>query len=366
MRFDFIRQLRSADWILILAAFTLVSFGLAAIYSVELSHGTTDFLNIQKQGAAAVIGATLFLLIACSNYHLLRNYAVILYVTGLALLGGVLAFGATVNGTKGWYAIAGFSFQPVEFMKLALAVALAAYFSRRARLEFGWRELVESGTAVPVGLVLLQPDLGSAVLLVGMWGILVLFAGIKKRQLAVLAAVAAIVGAVAWQFLLAPYQKNRILTFADPTADPLGQGYNVAQALIAVGAGGWFGSGLGFGSQSQLKFLPESQTDFIFSVIAEELGFFGVALLLMSFLVVFFRIWHVAKRTNDDFTGFLLIGIGAVLFVQFFINAGMNLGVLPVTGVALPLVSYGGSSLVFTLMMLGIVESVAMRGRNGN
>ncbi len=367
MRLDFIRQLRSADWILILAAFTLVSFGLAAIYSVELSHGTTDFLNIQKQGAAAVIGATLSLMVACSNYHLLRNYAAVLYVSGLGLLGGVLLFGATVNGTKGWYAIAGFSFQPVEFMKLALAVALASYFSRRARLEFGWRELVESGalTAVPAGLVLLQPDLGSAVLLMGMWGILVLFAGIKKRQLVVLAAVAAIVGAVAWQFLLAPYQKDRILTFADPTFDPLGQGYNVAQAMIAVGAGGWFGSGLGFGSQSQLKFLPESQTDFIFSVIAEELGFFGVSLLLVGFLVVFFRIWQIARRTNDDFTGFLLIGFGGVLFVQFFVNAGMNLGVLPVTGVALPLVSYGGSSLVLTLLMLGIVESVAMRERGG-
>lgn len=363
MRFFSLQQLRSADWVLILAAFTLVSFGLAAIYSVELSHGTTDFLNIQKQGAAAVIGATLFLVVACSNYHLLRNYAVILYAAGLASLGGVLLFGATINGTKGWYSIAGFSFQPVEFMKLALAVALASYFSRRARLEFGWRELAESGlmTAIPVGLVLLQPDLGSAVLLVGMWGILVLFAGIKKRQLAALAVAAAIMGAIAWQFLLAPYQKDRILTFADPTADPLGQGYNVAQALIAVGAGGWFGSGLGFGSQSQLKFLPESQTDFIFSVIAEELGFVGVALLLVAFLVVFSRIWNVARKTNDDFTGFLLIGIGGVVFVQFFVNAGMNLGMLPVTGVALPLVSYGGSSLVFTLLMLGIVESVAMR-----
>ena len=350
---------------LILAAFTLVLFGLAAIYSVELSHGSTDFLNIQKQSAAAIIGWSLFLLVACSNYHLLRNYAVVLYLFGLALLCGVLAFGTTVNGTTGWYAVGPISFQPVEFMKLALAVALASYFSRRARLEFGWRELFESGalTAVPVGLVLLQPDLGSAVLLVGTWGILSLFAGITRRHLAALATAAAVFGTFAWKFLLAPYQKDRILTFADPTADPLGQGYNVAQALIAVGAGGWFGSGLGFGSQSQLKFLPESQTDFIFSVIAEELGFLGVALLLAAFLVVFLRIWRVARRTNDDFTGYLMIGIGAVTFVQFFVNAGMNLGVLPVTGVALPLVSYGGSSLVFTLVMLGIVESVAMRER---
>ena len=200
-------------------------------------------------------------------------------------------------------------------------------------------------------------------LLGGMWGVLALFAGMKKRQMVALAAVGAVVAVVAWQFLLAPYQKDRLLTFVDPTADPLGQGYNVAQALIAVGGGGWFGSGLGFGSQSQLKFLPESQTDFIFSVIAEELGFFGVSLLLCAFLVVFLRVWNIARGTNDDFTAFLLIGIGAVMFVQFFVNAGMNLGMLPVTGVALPLVSYGGSSLVFTLLMLGIAESVAMRER---
>lgn len=365
MLLQFFRQLRSADWVLILAAFTLTLFGLAAIYSVELSHGSANFLNIQKQAAAAVIGWTLFFFVASSNYHLLRNYTVALYAFGVALLGSVLVFGTTVNGTTGWFAVGPFSFQPVEFMKLALALALASYFSRRARVEFGWRELAESGalTALPVLLVLKQPDLGSAVLLVGMWGILALFAGMKKRQVVALLVVATIGIAVAWQFLFASYQKDRILTFVDPAADPLGQGYNVAQALIAVGGGGWFGSGLGFGSQSQLKFLPESQTDFIFSVIAEELGFFGVTLLLVAFCVVFLRVWNIARRTNDDFTGFLMVGIGAVLFVQFFVNAGMNLGMLPVTGVALPLVSYGGSSLVLTLLMLGIAESVAMRGR---
>lgn len=359
----FFRQLQRADWFLVSGAFTLVILGLATIYSVELSYGDSDFLNIQKQAVAAAVGWIVFFAVAHSNYHLLRNYALVSYVIGVALLVGVLLFGSTIRGTTGWYAVGPVSFQPVEFMKVALAVALAAYFSRRARVDFGWRELLESGViaGVPAGLVLLQPDLGSAVLLLGMWGILVLFAGVKKRHVAALLVAFTVVSVVAWSFLLAPYQKDRILTFANPSADPLGQGYNVTQAIIAVGAGGWFGSGLGFGSQSQLKFLPESQTDFIFAVIAEELGFVGVLLVLGAFAVVFYRIWHLASGTRDDFTSFLLLGIGAVIFVQFFINVGMNLGLLPVTGVALPLVSYGGSSLLFTLVMLGIVESVAMR-----
>ncbi len=362
MRF---RQLQSADWALILGAFTLVLFGLAAIYSVELSRASTDFLNLKKQLAAAAIGWAVFFGIASSNYHLLRNYALAMYALGNALLLGVLAFGATVNNTTGWYALGPVSFQPVEFMKVALAVTLAAYFSRRARADFGWRELFESAglVAVPVLLVLQQPDLGSAALLIGMWGILVLYAGIKKRHVFALAALFAVSSLIAWSFLLAPYQKERILTFANPGADPLGQGYNVTQAIIAVGAGQLFGSGLGFGSQSQLKFLPESQTDFIFAVVAEELGFVGVALVLAAYAFVFVRIWQIARRTRDDFTAFLLLAIGAVLFVQFFVNAGMNLGLLPVTGVALPLVSYGGSSLLSTLLMLGIVESVASRTR---
>jgi len=359
------RQIQSADWFLVSGGFILVILGLAAIYSVELSYGDSDFLNIQKQVIAAVGGATVFFLVTGSNYHLLRNYALISYVMGIVLLIGVLAFGSTIRGTTGWFAFGPVSFQPVEFMKVALAVALAAYFSRRARVDFGWRELLESGaiTAAPVGLILLQPDLGSALLLFGMWGILVLFAGMKKRQMIALFVLCAVVSALSWTFLLAPYQKDRILTFTNPASDPLGQGYNVTQAIIAVGAGGWFGRGLGFGSQSQLKFLPESQTDFIFAVIAEELGFVGVLLLLGAFTVVFSRIWLLASRTRDDFASFLLIGIGGVLFIQFFINVGMNVGLLPVTGIALPLVSYGGSSLLFTFVMLGIIESVATRSR---
>jgi rod shape determining protein RodA len=200
-------------------------------------------------------------------------------------------------------------------------------------------------------------------MLIGVWIVLLFFVGLPKRLAIALGILAVIISIVSWQFLFLDYQKARISAFMDPSIDPLGQGYNVRQAIIAVGAGGLFGRGLGFGSQSQLKFLPESQTDFIFAVIAEELGFLGVALLLTAFGLLFSRIYRHASNTRDDFTSLLMLGIVGLLLVQFIVNVGMNLGMLPVTGVGLPLVSYGGSSLVFMLLMLGIVESAILRSR---
>lgn len=366
MRFP-MERLRSIDWVLVIAITVLLAFGFAAIYSVALSQPESDFLNVKKQAGAVLLGLIAAGFAIRSNYRLLRNYAVLLYGFGLLSLLAVLFFGVTIRGTTGWFALGPVNMQPVEFMKIALAVMLAAYFSERARRVFGWKELFESGviTAIPVGLTLMQPDAGSASLLIGMWGVVVLFAGLKGRHAAVLITSAIAFAWVAWNFLLEPYQRNRIFTFLDPSLDPLGTGYNVTQAIIAIGAGGMFGRGLGFGSQSQLKFLPESQTDFIFAVIAEELGFLGVLLILAAFILLFIRLGRIARRSADDFTAFLVLAIGGVLFVQVLVNAGMNVGLLPVTGVTLPLVSYGGSSLVFTLLMLGIVESAATLHRRG-
>jgi rod shape determining protein RodA len=212
----------------------------------------------------------------------------------------------------------------------------------------------------------MQPDFGSASVLMGMWLLFVLFAGIPWWYMLVMGGVGVGMFILSWNYFFAEYQKARIMTFLDPSLDPLGQGYNVTQAIIAIGSGGWFGSGLGFGTQSQLKFLPESQTDFIFSVIAEELGFFGVTLLLLAFFVCFFRLWQKIRIARDDFTAYLVVGVGAVFFLQFFVNVGMNLGVFPVTGIGLPFVSYGGSSLIVMLILLAIVQSVSIRQRVGH
>jgi rod shape-determining protein RodA len=357
--------IRSSDWWLTFGIFTLILFGMAAIYSVALSQEGGDFLNVKKQLLAIVIGLLCYLFLILSNYRLLRSYSKVLYGVGVLLLIGVLFFGSTIRGTTGWFDLGFFSFQPVEFMKVALAVILATYCAERARRVFGWREVFETIglTALPVFFTLMQPDFGSAMLLIGMWLVVVLFAGIRKIHMFSLGVLGVIMSIVGWGFLLADYQRARLMTFVDPTADPLGQGYNVTQAIIAVGAGGWFGSGLGFGSQSQLKFLPESQTDFIFAVIAEELGFIGICLLLFAFALVFLRIVSLARKTRDSFAIYLLICMGGVMFLQFMVNIGMNIGLLPVTGLGLPLVSYGGSSLILFLIMMGVVQNIAASAR---
>ncbi len=351
------------DWLLFGAAMVLIAFGLAAIYSVALSIESTDFGNVEKQLVAIAIGLSVVVFLSASNYKLLRSWTLVIYFGGVLLLVGVLFFGSTIRGTTGWFDFGLFSFQPVEFMKIALVLTLAKYFSEKARRQFGWRELLASGvlTAIPVALTMLQPDLGSALMLIGIWSVLIFFAGLKWRQALLVGLLALLFGLFSWFVLFDTYQHERILTFIDPSRDPLGRGYNVTQAIIAVGSGEWFGRGLGFGSQSQLKFLPESQTDFIFAVIAEELGFVGVLFILGAFALLFTRLFRLIRFSREDYTTYLLLGVIAIIFLQVLVNIGMNLGLLPVTGIGLPLVSYGGSSIIMALALIGIAESVAVR-----
>jgi rod shape determining protein RodA len=355
---------RRFDWLMILAAFVLFCFGIATITSVELSHGAQEFVFVRKQLIALGLGVGLFIAAASVNYQLFRAYGRLFYVFAIGLLISVLLFGQTLNGTTGWFIVAGFSFQPVEFMKLALALELARYFSDSAHENFGWRELFQSGarTALPVILIMLQPDLGGAIILMGIWAVMIFFAGIRSYHLVTLALIfGLLVGGVLVSGQLEDYQLERIATFFNPSSDPLKTGYNVAQAKIAIGAGGIFGRGLGAGSQSQLRFLPESQTDFVFAVIAEELGFVGVVLVLSAFILLFVRLLINVRVTRDAFAAYLLIGIFATFFVQTFIHVGVNLSIMPATGVTLPFVSYGGSSLIMMLTMLGVAESIAIR-----
>jgi len=360
---DVFAKLRSMDWVLFLSVLVLLFLGMAAIYSVDLSRDATDLTNVKKQCVALVIATVIALVVLYSNYQFLEHYRIWLYIFGIFLLIAVLFLGHTIRGARGWFEFGFVSFQPVEFMKAGTIVMLASYFSRRARRYFGWKEFLESFAIVllPIVIVMFQPDFGSAAVLMGIWFIMALFAGMPMRTLLMFFLCGAVLFTIAWFGFFAPYQKDRITTFLNPTADPLGQGYNVAQAVIAIGAGGFFGRGLGFGTQSQLKFLPESQTDFIFAVIAEELGFFGVTLLLGAFAVIFARVSRLVRLSRDNFTSYLLLGITAVIFLHVLVNAGMNLGVVPVTGIGLPFVSYGGSSLIIFLFYIGVIESIAIR-----
>lgn len=356
-------KLRGFDWVLFLSTLLLVCFGLAAIYGVTLSQENPDWGNLTKQLIALGVGLALFLLITFLDYQVLRVYARWFYAAGLLPLVAVLLIGSTIRGTKGWFSFGGFSFQPVELAKIAVIIFLAYYFSRQERPFNQFKYIIISGLAVllPFALTVFQPDFGSALVLFFIWLGLILIIGLKRYQWALFIAIGVLAFVISWNFIFAPYQKDRIMTFMDPMSDPLGSGYNVTQSIIAIGSGGWIGQGLSFGSQSQLKFLPEAQTDFVFAVIAEELGFLGVALLLLLFGIIFYRLYRAAKKCRDDFSLFIIIGVMAMLFCQLLMNVGMNLGLAPVTGITLPLVSYGGSSLIFILLALGMIESIRMR-----
>ncbi len=363
-----IGYLRRYDWVLLGTSLLLVAFGLAALYSTSLgmpgAEGVTgDFGNFRKQILFAAFGTAIALALPMFNYRQLSGLARPLLVVSIVLLLAVLLFGATVRGSRSWFVIAGLGIQPVELVKLFMIVYFARFFSDYARHPGGLKHVVGSGLAlaVVVGLVMLQPDLGSALLLMSVWGGMVLLAGVKRSYLLIMVAAAVVAIAVAWIFVLKPYQKDRITVFMDPDSDPLGRGYNVTQSVIAIGSGQVIGRGLGFGSQSQLRFLPERQTDFIFAVIAEELGFFGVVMLMVLFGTLFHRCYLLAKRAHDDFTLFFAIGIAIAIAVEMFTNLGGNLRMLPVTGVTLPFVSYGGSSLLTKFVMIGLLQSVAVR-----
>lgn len=362
------RHLQRFDWLLILGVLVLFVFGISAIYSVELSREGAEFALVKKQSIAFVLGAVVMVALARFNYRMLRNWGRALYLIGIVLLVLVLIFGTTINGTTGWFVIFGVSFQPVEFMKIALVVQLSRYFGEHARRKFGWKEVAGSGflVFVPVLLTMLQPDLGSAAILVGLWGVMLFFAGLRFAHAAVLFGSGLLAGILGWFFVLADYQKQRLEVFLNPELDALGTGYNVTQAKIAIGSGGWFGRGLGFGSQSQLQFLPEAQTDFIFSVIAEELGFIGVCILFLAVLLVLWRILRSARFARDHFSKFLILGIFGLFLVQFAVNIGVNLSLLPATGIALPFVSAGGTSLLISLGIIGILQSIAVRRRPGD
>lgn len=358
---NLVRLLFKLDWVLIFSVTVTLCFGLVAIYSLSLSREPETFFTLKKQVAAASVGVIVMLLVARMSYKTLRPFSLAVYVCANLLLLGVLFLGTTIRGTTGWYALGPVNFQPVEFAKLAAIIVLARYFAAHAREPLGWRNVIESGVLVgiPALLTMLQPDLGSALILLGMWALYLLTIGLRRRVLITLVVGCLAAVTIGWS-LMEPYQKDRILVFLYPERDPLGQGYNVNQARIAIGAGGLFGRGIGFGSQSQLRFLPESMTDFIVAVVGEELGFVGLALLIAAFVLAFWRIGWIARHALDDFGAMLAFGVLFLFFIQFTVNIGMNLGMLPVTGITLPFVSYGASSLLFMLITLGIAESVAV------
>ncbi|MBP9763039.1 rod shape-determining protein RodA [Patescibacteria group bacterium] len=354
------------DWGLLIAAASLVAIGLSVIYGIGISRDPIDLFSFYKQLAALAIGVSVALVLTIVDYRHLRSLSVVIYLVGLALLVSVLIFGKTIRGTQGWFVVGGFSFQPVEPAKICLAAYLAAFMARHGHGRLSWPSFLRSAatTFIYIALVFLQPDFGSAMVMLAVWGAMALFAGLPRFAWIILPVIAAISMSLAWTVGLKPYQKERIIAFVHPTADVRGSGYNAAQARIAIGSGGWLGKGIGEGSQARLRFLPEAATDFIFAVVGEELGFVGIAVTILLFGWLFTRYVLTALASGDDFAALLLIGLGASLLVHVVENAGMNLGILPITGIPLPFVSSAASSLVVVWINVGLVQSVAVRRRS--
>ncbi|MDO8261222.1 MAG: rod shape-determining protein RodA [Candidatus Magasanikbacteria bacterium] len=357
--------LKNFDWILFFAALLLICFGLAEIYSVALSKDQFDLINFRKQIFFVVLGMVALFSLAFFDYYNLKSFSNYLYILGVVVLVAVLFLGTEAKGTKGWFDVGIFRIQPVEFVKILLIIFLARYFSNNSIKVNPLKHLIVSGlgAAIFAGLVILQPDFGSALLLLFIWGAIVVLSGFEKKYIFSILMRLFVIFASGWLFFFQDYQKNRILTFIRPSADNLSADWNITQSIIAVGSGGLMGRGIGFGTQSQHKFLPEAQTDFIFAVIAEELGFLGVALVLFFFAIIFYRMLRALREINNDFGIYLVLGVLVLLFIEMFINIGMNMGILPVVGISLPFVSYGGSSILSSLMLIGIVESVIIRSK---
>ncbi|MFH1078590.1 MAG: FtsW/RodA/SpoVE family cell cycle protein [Patescibacteria group bacterium] len=351
------------DWSLLLAATTLTVIGLLSIYGIGISNGTADLFQFKKQLIAATIGLALVFGAVFLDYRQIKPFALWLYGAGAAILVAVLVFGSTIRGMRGWFIVGRLSFQPVEVAKVAFAIFLASYLSRHAHKRLGWIPFIGSGVAAAgyVGLVMLQPDLGSAFVMIAMWFVTVIFVGLPRRAWVLLLIGAATAGTLLWTVGLKPYQRDRLISFVQPTADPRGAGYNVMQARIAIGSGGLFGKGIGEGSQARLRFLPEASTDFMFSVLGEELGFVGLGIVLALFGLLLVRFIRIAETSADPFSQILLVALVANITFHLIVNAGMNLGVMPVTGIPLPFVSAAPSSLLVAFVIIALAQSVAAR-----
>lgn len=314
------------------------------------------------------IGVVVFLACATFDMRFIRRTPIILagYAVSLGLLLLLLVATHSVQGARSWFDLGFFSLQPSDPIKLVFIALIAKYFSRRHMQIGDFRHIIVSGgyASVLILLILVEPDLGTAAIFSTVWFGMVLVSGISKKHLAIIVTIAAITAAGLWAFALRDYQRDRIVSFLNPAADIHGTGYNAYQATIAVGSGEVMGKGIGYGTQSKLRFLPEYETDFIFASFAEEWGFVGVSLVLVLYGLLLARLLSIARRAATNFDALFTIGVLLLFTAHIFIHAGINLGLLPVTGTTIPFMSYGGSHLIVEFAALGIVASLARNARS--
>lgn len=356
-RLTVVQRLLKLNWGLVLLIAVTACVGFTMLYSI--SGGTAETW-VSRQLVRFGIGFLLMLIVAVVDIRFWLRAAFPFYGISLALLVAVEAVGTVGMGARRWIDLGPFQLQPSEVMKIALVLALARYFHSLAHDEIAWLRRLVAPTAmaiVPVALVLRQPDLGTALLLLIGAGAMFFLAGVRLRVLGAAAATALAAIPVVWHYLR-DYQRERILTFFDPERDPLGAGYHIMQSKIALGSGGVFGKGFLQGTQSHLHFLPEMQTDFIFTMLAEEFGLVGALGLLALYVCILTYAIAIALRSRNQFGRLLAMGIATTFFVYFCANIAMVTGLMPVVGVPLPLVSYGGTAMVTILAGFGLVMNV--------
>lgn len=354
------------DFVLFGATLALIGLGTALIYSATLASATfsQDWWDtfFARQVIYAIVGVGLMLLVAFTDYSIFANVNHLIYALTILSLILVYAIGRISFGAQRWIDLGIFPLQPSELAKVLLIIVLAKFLADRQedlrKLPYFLLSLVY--VAIPMIFIYIQPDLGTAIVLGVSWLTMVLMAGVRARHVGIMALIGIIASPVIW-LSLHDYMRRRIFVFFDPQLDPLGTGYNINQARIAVGSGGFLGQGFARGTQSQLHFLRVRHTDYIFSVLGEELGFVGVVLLLLLFLVVVWRILRVADMARDTFGQLIACGIATVVAFQAIANIGMNIGLLPASGVPLPFVSYGGSALIALLIGEGVVQNIIIR-----
>lgn len=352
------------DWTLFAITLGLTAVGLASILSASWT-GAKHFLDplVVRQLIWLGVGIAAMTTAALVDYRVLATYAYPLYAAAVALLCAVMVAGHVTGGSRRWLNLGVLRLEPSELAKLALVIVLVRYMREEPPPGgFTFRQMIVPAVlmGVPVALVLKQPDLGTAIILVAVTATLVFVGGLNLRVLMLLLLAGALAAPAGWHYLK-PYQKQRLVTFLNPQSDPLGAGYHIIQSEIAIGAGGAWGKGFLKGTQARLNFLPEQSTDFIFSVFAEEFGFAGSILLMALYAALIARGIWIARHARDRFGTLLAIGLTSIVFWQVAINMGMASGVLPVVGITLPLVSYGGSSLIAMMTAIGVLISINTR-----
>jgi len=370
------RMTAHIDWLLMLTSLVICALGLLVLYSAGYDPETAvdlfGFASVEfasaaclKQAVYVVAGLVVMVIAMGIPTQLFFRSASLLYVGSLLLLVAVAAFGVVVNGSRRWLDVGVFNLQPAEFMKFALIVAMARRLSRKPPEDgkaFRLGELVVPLLiiALPMGLIMQQPDLGTALSL-GLVGVAqILFVGVRPKAIVTILSALAVLAYPSW-LMLHDYQQRRILVLLNPESDPQGSGYHITQSKIAVGSGELFGKGFREGTQSQLEFLPEHTTDFVFSVLAEEWGFVGSVSLIVLFFVLVASMLRITARSRDAFSALVAFGITSQFFAHIVINIGMVIGLMPVVGIPLPLISYGGSAMLSLMFGIGVLQGISMR-----